>query len=158
MEQFPSPIRRRRALARVILALISLSMASACGQAGAGDRSAPAGSVVGVGDAEQTTVCIRIWNTSVLMPLHRNDHFVPRKLLRAADAGAVYFNKSSNACVATLFYDQGATHAFLQLIYFSSDPDGGPIRLTFTGQDKRPAVAPGRRNVQVRPDGSLALA
>ncbi len=91
------------------------------------------------------------------MPLHRSDNFVPRRVLRAASGGSVYFNRSTNACVATLFYDE-EPEAFLQLIYFSADPDGGPIRLTFSGQDKQPALPPGARNVRVRADGSLTLA
>ena len=53
------------------------------------------------------------------MPLHRADNLVPRKVLRAASAGSVYFNRSTNACVATLFYDKSLRH-FIQLIYFSA--------------------------------------
>ena len=120
----------------VLAALATLIIASACGQAASGGSTDAPGAP---GHPKQTALCVRIWNTSILMPLHRSDNLVPHKVLRAASGGSVYFNRPTNACVATLFYDE-EPEAFLQLIYFSADPDGGPIRLTYSGQDKNGAT------------------
>lgn len=142
-----SHLRPDLAIAATVVALI----ANACGQAAitgsTNHSSAPA-------HPKQTALCISIWNTSILTPLHRADNLVARKLIRQASAGAVYFNRPANACVATLFYDQ--REGFIQVIYFSA-PDGGPIRITYTGQDKEPALPPGTQNARIREDGSLAL-
>jgi hypothetical protein len=151
--KLPSRADRLPTYLSIVAAVVMLVIANACGQAATSSSTVPASGTSG--HPKQTELCISIWNNSILMPLHRADNFVARKLIRQASASSVYFNRTHNACVATLFYEQ--PERFIQLIYFSA-PDGGPIRVTYSGQDKHPAVPPGPRNARVRDDGSLALA